>query len=208
MGYRFHIIEDDLAFSKVLIGCLDHFEAEIQVFPSAEIYLEKELDIPSLLFLDIQLPGISGISLARIMKEKNSEIKIIVLSALDSNEILFQALKAGAIGYILKSDLNRLDQILPDILQGGAFLTPTLALRVLKSFQEVEDKKNAGFEALTEREKEILQELVEGLKTKEIAEDLDVSILTVATHTKNIYRKLQVNNRVQLLRRAEELKLI
>lgn len=201
-------MEDHSEISLQLKELLKDFGAELQFYISAEDYMQAEPSEPAILFLDIRLPGLGGIELAKIYKLKYPEIKILILSSIDSDEILFQAIKAGAIGYVLKSDLEKLKDLIPEILLGGAVLTPSLAIRVLKYFREPEMKSKTGFESLTKREMDIIQELVSGLKSHEIAEELNLSPLTVSTHTKNIYRKLQVNNRIQLQKRATEMGLI
>jgi DNA-binding NarL/FixJ family response regulator len=207
MDFFFDFVEDNPEFSRHLILALETFSKDIRQYPSAEEYLQNINREPSILFTDIRLPGMDGIQLTQIVKEKYPNVKIVVLSALDSDEILFKALRMGAIGYILKSDLNKLPTMILDILNGGAVITPTLALRVLKSFQEPKLSKLQGYEKLTSREVEILQELISGMSLKEVSEELDISMHTVSAHTKSIYRKLQVNNRIQLLKRAEELGL-
>ncbi|TGL88355.1 DNA-binding response regulator [Leptospira congkakensis] len=207
MLLSFDCVDDDPKFTKELTIVLSSFSTRIRIFGSAEDYLTNLSEETSLLFFDIKLPGIDGIQLTQIVREKMRDPRIVVLSALDSDEVLFQALKAGAIGYILKSDLRKLPDMVEDLINGGAVITPTLALRVLKSFQEPRVNLKHGFEELTAREKEILQELVSGQSLKEVAEELEISTHTVSTHAKNIYRKLQVNNRIQLLKRAAELGL-
>jgi len=204
----FDFVEDDPNFSNKLRETLEFQGDEIRMFPSAESYLlSNNIGQSAILFVDIALPGMNGIQLIQIVKEKYPDLKIVVLSALDSDNILFQALKSGAIGYILKSDLDKLPNLTMDILAGGAVITPTLALRVFKSFQVPSEKLDEGFESLTSREKEILTELISGQSMREVAEELDISLHTAQTHTKNIYKKLQVNNRIQLIRRATDLGL-
>jgi DNA-binding NarL/FixJ family response regulator len=204
----FDFVEDDPNFSNKLRETLEFQGDEIRMFPSAESYLlANNIGQSAILFVDIALPGMNGIQLIQIVKEKYPDLKIVVLSALDSDNILFQALKSGAIGYILKSDLDKLPNLTMDILAGGAVITPTLALRVFKSFQVPSEKLDEGFESLTSREKEILTELISGQSMREVAEELDISLHTAQTHTKNIYKKLQVNNRIQLIRRATDLGL-
>ncbi|PJZ44242.1 LuxR C-terminal-related transcriptional regulator [Leptospira brenneri] len=207
MKLNFDCVEDDPKFVQELLSVLSPITSNIRIFNTAEDCLSNLSDDTSLYFFDIRLPGIDGIQLIRIVREKFRDPRIVVLSAMDSDEILFQALKAGAIGYILKSDLRKLPEMITDLMDGGAVITPTLALRVLKNFQEPKLNTKHGFEELTSREKEILQELVSGQSLKEVAEELDISLHTVSTHTKNIYKKLQVNNRIQLLKRASDLGL-
>jgi DNA-binding NarL/FixJ family response regulator len=205
---KFDFVEDDPIFSQRMKEILKPHSTEIRLFDSAESYLSaNNISDTKILFLDIVLPGMNGIELTRIIREKYPDLKIVVLSAMDSDDILFQALKSGAIGYILKTDLEKLPELTSDILSGGAVITSTLALRVLKSFHEPHTNNKDGFENLTSREREILNELISGQSLREVAEEMDISMHTVQTHTKNIYKKLQVNNRIQLLRRASELGL-
>jgi len=203
---NFDFVEDDEVFAEKMQALLSPKATSLRTFDSAESYLSAEpLANTEILFLDIMLPGLSGIELIKIVHTKHPNLKIIVLSAMDSDDILFQALKSGAIGYILKTEVEKLSDLTDDILSGGAVITSTLALRVLKSFHEPVAPAELGFESLTVREKEILNELISGQSLREVAIELDISMHTVQTHTKNIYRKLQVNNRIQLLKRASDL---
>lgn len=202
----FDFVEDDTHFAGRMHEILRPMAEEIRIFESAESYLaSRTQNLAEILFVDIVLPGLSGIELTKIIREKFPDLKIVVLSAMDSDEILFQALKSGAIGYVLKSDLDKLPSLTSEILAGGAVITSTLALRVLKSFHEPQTNAKDGFESLTTREKDILTELISGQSVREVAIELDLSLHTVQTHTKNIYKKLQVNNRIQLIRRASDL---
>jgi DNA-binding NarL/FixJ family response regulator len=203
---NFDFVEDDPVFTSHMVEMLSPMVTSIRTFNSAESYLASEpIEATEILFLDIMLPGLSGLELIKIAHTKHPSLKIVVLSAMDSDDILFQALKSGAIGYILKTDMEKLPSLTSDILSGGAVITSTLALRVLRSFHEPVSDIPLGLESLTSREKEILNELISGQSLKEVAIELDISMHTVQSHTKNIYRKLQVNNRIQLLKRASDL---
>ena len=154
-----------------------------------------------LLFLDIQLPGMDGVELAERISRRNQATGIVMLSNMNSDKLIFQALRNGAIGYLLKSELRDIADTVRVILAGGATITPTIALRVLSSFR----KSNPVLEArLTNREKQILELMVSGKTISRVAETLDVSRNTVNHHAKSIYKKLNVHNRSELARKAAE----
>ncbi|MDZ4726101.1 MAG: response regulator transcription factor [Leptospira sp.] len=202
----FDCVEDDQGFVSKMVTLLAPLAKHVRTFSNAEEYLNfGDINHTEILFVDIILPGINGIELTKIIREKHPDLKIVVLSAMDSDDILFQALKSGAIGYILKTEVENLTKLTQDILNGGAVISSTLALRVLKSFHEPHAIAKEGFETLTSREKDILNELISGQSLREVADELEISLHTVQTHTKNIYKKLQVNNRIQLLKRASDL---
>ena len=203
------IIENDSTFRDEAMLRLRKLpgKPKISYWQSAENYLKdkqgKNLD---LLILDIMLPGISGIDLARKLNEQKSDIKILVLTNMNSENLIFEAIQYGAIGYALKSELSTLTEIVQTILDGGAILTPTIALRVLSAGHAknpLEEKKAA---LLTSRQREILDQMVSGLTVSEAAEELGLSPHTVQTHVKEIYKKLNVHNRVELVGKAMKMK--
>lgn len=175
----------------------------LKAWNSAEEYLRDpargDLD---LLLVDIRLTHMDGIELIRIAAEEMPDLKTAALTVADSEETIFAALRAGALGYLLKSELADLDAVISTILGGGAIMTPTIALRMIQSFRSPGEKPD--FE-LTARERQVLLEVAAGLTIREAGDRLGVTDNTLNTHLKSIYRKLRVRNRIQLIERARRL---
>ncbi len=157
---------------------------------------------PQVVLMDINLPGMDGIACTQLIRERYPEVLIMMCTVFEDSEKIFNALKAGANGYILKRAAGEtlLDAI-KDLLKGGAPMSSDIARKVVNSFRETSAIENheAG---LTKRENEILDFLGKGYGNKEIADKLFVSIHTVRTHIYNIYEKLHVHNRVEALNKT------
>ncbi len=152
---------------------------------------------PDIILMDIRLLGMSGIECTSRMKELLPQTQIVILTALDDDELVFRALEAGADGYLLKRTRPEdLRAALLEVLSGGAPMSSSIARRVVQSFRKPASKGSSN-EPLTPREEEILQWLSKGYSNKEIAEQIQLSIETVRGHLKHIYRKLHVRCRIQ-----------
>lgn len=153
--------------------------------------------VPQVLLLDIGLPGISGLDALPLLKEKYPAMEIIMLTAYEDAEHIYQALCCGATGYMAKhTPLAQLKAAVLEVAQGGAPMSRDVSRKVLSHFRPTP----ASYPGLlTPREQQVLQGIIDGLSDKEISSRLDLSTLTVRTHVKHIYRKMQVNSRVQLL---------
>ena len=151
---------------------------------------------------DIQLPGKSGIDFTAWLKPLRPDIQFMVLSVYDDADNVFKALKAGASGYILKNTpATKLIESLQDLRRGGSPMSSQIARKVVSAFQQEITYIDAK-EALSDREREVLQWLSKGYSYKEIAATLFISIETVRTHIRNIYEKLHVANKLEALRKA------
>jgi len=152
---------------------------------------------PDVVLMDIFLPRMSGIECLARLKAKLPEVQIVILTAMDNQELLFMALKAGADGYLLKrtkpSDLR---MALLDVLRGGVPMTSQIARQLIESFRENPQSKDASLN-LSPREEQILQLVSRGHSNKLIATKLDMSYETVCTHLKRVFRKLHVNSRTE-----------
>jgi len=147
--------------------------------------------------MDINLPGASGMECVRSLKRRRPEIHVIMFTVHDDNERIFQSLRAGANGYILKSSQPaEILEAIREVASGGAPMTPAVARRVLLHFHQ-NSVVTAELEQLTSREGEVLHHLSTGYTAKEIAANLHISFETVRNHIKSIYTKLQVNSRAE-----------
>ena len=158
---------------------------------------------PDVIVMDIEMPGISGIEGVKQAKENFPEIKILMETIFEDDEKIFDSICAGAEGYILKNTApTEILGAIKEIYEGGSPMTPTIANRVLKMVkkQRASDSKNVF--NLTDREKEILSCLVEGMSYKLIADECTISIDTVNVHIKNIYKKLQVHSKSEAVAKA------
>lgn len=151
---------------------------------------------PDIVLMDIGLPNISGIEGVRTVKTNFPSIQIMMFTVFEDDDSIFDAIKAGASGYLLKKSApEEIIEAIQELHRGGAPMSPTIARRVVSSFQSNHNPVQE-FD-LTVREKEILFALVDGLSYKKIADKYCVSISTVRTHISNIYQKLHVNTKAQ-----------
>lgn len=157
---------------------------------------------PDVVLMDIELPEMSGIECVRILKQKNPDLDIIMLTAYTDDEYIFQALKAGAYGYLTKNIFpSKLLSAIREVRRGGSPMSSHVARRVVNSFNQIK----SPMPSLSKREKEVLRLLCEGQSYRVIAKKLFVSTNTVRFHLKNIYKKLQVNSRHEAVVKATQL---
>ena len=165
-----------------------------------------------LILMDIEMPILNGIDTTEIVKSKYPHIKIIMLTVFDNDENIFNAIKAGADGYLLKEiNPQELHKGIVETLNGGAAMNPSIALKTLKLLRdpiEIENKVEQEEIKLTSREIEVLEQLSKGLSYSLIADNLILSVGTVRKHIENIYRKLQVHNKLEAVQKAKRNKII
>lgn len=154
---------------------------------------------PDILISDISLPGMRGTELIVRMKGKLTQTQFMVCSIHDDNDTIFEALKCGASGYILKDPIttDEIVKAIHDLYNGGSPMSPFIARKVIGSFQK--PATNDAHSLLSQREKEVLELLSKGLLYKEIAQQLGIGTETVKKHLKNIYQKLHVQNKIEAL---------
>ena len=158
---------------------------------------------PDVVLMDIEMPGISGIEAIKILKENFPEVKVLMETIFEDNDKIFDSICNGAEGYILKNTPPVLIlSAIKEIYEGGAPMTPSVASKVLKMFKKNSSPYLKEPIDLTEREKEILKSLVEGMSYKMIAATCFISIDTVSGHIKNIYKKLQVHSKSEAVVKA------
>lgn len=156
---------------------------------------------PDIFIMDIGLPGISGIAGIKMIKEKYPNSDFLVLSIYESEDKVFDALCAGATGYLIKNTpLEKIKDAVIELKNGGAPMSPKIARKVIHHFSP---KKQSNLnEILTPKEKEIVNYLVEGFSYKQISEQLNNSIETIRHHIKNIYKKLHVNSKTEVITKS------
>jgi DNA-binding NarL/FixJ family response regulator len=166
-------------------------------------------DPPDVLLIDVDMPGISGIRAIRVLRKALPDMKILVLSTYNDEQYIRDAMEAGADGYILKCvEIDELVRIIKSFYRGIPAVSPYLVNLTLGVHGEKEGRDDTDRACLTIREREVLRFLVDGRRIKEIADSLHISTETVKSHTKNIYQKLKVRNRVQAARVAMGTKLL
>jgi DNA-binding NarL/FixJ family response regulator len=204
------LVENDETFSSSLRDILDSnnkFKCRF-VFDMAEdlIKLLREDEIPDIIFLDIDLNGMSGLEALPKLKYLAPASKIIILTMFDQDELIFKAIQEGANAYILKSSTyNDYETIIYQVLEEGFVINPKLASKILGLFVHENKKSDYG---LTKREQEILKLFVDVNDKQKISELLFISPFTVDTHIKNIYSKLQVHSQLELSKKAFKENLI
>lgn len=207
------IVDDNPDFLSQLQENLSSFE-EIDILFTSKNGEEslKQLEnckrLPQLILMDIEMPIMDGIEATSIITS-NTDIKILILTVFDTDEKIFEAIKAGAAGYLLKdSKPDRIITAIKDIFQGGAPMSPHIASRTLELLRNSVEKNNNHPTPvdynLTEREIELLQFLVEGNTYKQIADIMFISHNTVRKHIENVYEKLHIHSKVEAVNKAHK----
>lgn len=196
------IVEDDKRFCEVLqkvVREIKNAECISTYANGASAIKNIRYDHPDILILDIQLPDMSGVEVLKSIREQYPDMKIIMFTSFEDDEKIFQSLKAGANGYIVKNEsLDNIVRAIEDIEQNGSPLSPQVAQKMITYFHET-GQQTKDLDTLSDKEMEILQMLSIGLLYKEIADKRSISIETVKKHCSNIYRKLQVSNKAEAI---------
>jgi DNA-binding NarL/FixJ family response regulator len=200
MAINVSIVEDSDRIRESLAALIDGapgFRCRAS-YESAEAALRGlPLDKPDVVLMDINLPRMSGIECARALKAKFPTLQIVMLTVFEDAEMVFESLRAGACGYLLKrTPPHKLLEAIDEVHKGGSPMSANIARKVVATFQE-QAKKAVETAQLTPREDEILGQLAKGLSYKEIADKLSIGLETVRTHIRSIYEKLQVRSRTE-----------
>ena len=210
------IVDDNTFLIKAIQEKLSFFD-DIQIKFTAldgsdlltKISNNHNIDV---ILMDIDMPVLNGIEATEIIKNKYPHIKVIMLTVFDNDENIFNAIKAGADGYLLKEvEPKTLYEGIIDTLNGGAAMNPSIALKTLKLLRnpiDLDNKKEEEIIKLSAREIDVLEQLSKGLNYINIAENLFLSPATVRKHIENIYTKLQVHNKLEAVQKAKKNNLI
>ena len=216
MPVRIAIAEDKFFLAQSLKEKLSFFkDFDLRLIAeNGQILIDKINDQPAidLILMDIEMPVLNGIEATARIKELYPQIKIIMLTVFDDDVHIFNAIQAGADGYLLKeTPPESLKTGIEETLSGGAAMTPAIAMRTLKLLRNPEAvanlEKQEGIK-LSQREVDVLEQLAKGLSYTKIAENLIVSPSTVRKHIENIYKKLQVHNKLEAVKKARKNNLI
>lgn len=217
MSYTIGFVEDNAVNRNTFIqkiSCLKDLKL-ILTATDGNDFLEQLRGIPhnsmpQLIFMDLEMPGMNGIEAIAIAKSMYPQIHFIVLTIFDDDEKIFEAIKAGASGYLLKheSAANLQEAVISLLEHGGAPMSPAIARKTLNLLSSAPlPEKAQGTEipkAITQREKEILRFMVNGWDAKRISCELNISTLTIRKHIANIYQKLHVNSKAQVISLAHK----
>lgn len=199
---RVAIVEDEKEVREAIRNYLNSnpgFDCD-QSYDSAEAFLGHLTpdSVPEIILMDIGLPGMSGISAIKLIKERFPNIDIIMLTVYHDPHKIFESLCAGASGYLLKTTpFAEIAEAILVVHAGGSTMSPQIARRVVEHFRPMKDEES--LQALTSREREVVTGLVEGLSYKMIAQRMGVTIETVRSHIKSIYTKLHVHSKAEVI---------
>lgn len=200
------IVEDNVKIRNLIqryLDMQDNMSCKIAM-DSVEEMLEylKVHKPPNVMLMDIQLPGISGIKGIEIIKKEYPSVEIMMLTIYHDSHKIFDSLVAGASGYLLKhTSLPEIKESIENLVQGGAPMSPQIARKVIQHFNQPKPEHKPESD-LTAREQDIVNGLVDGLSYKLIADRFDISIDTVRAHIRNIYKKLHVNSKAEVIAKS------
>ena len=199
------VVEDNDEYRDLLQQFLEiHPGLELTLAAiSMEDYLweSRNLPAPQVVLMDVELPGMNGITGIGMVKDRAPNIKVVMLTVCEDWDRIFAALKGGAAGYLLKSTpLDRIYDQLALLNRGGAPMSPEIAHHIVRYFNQPVTQVASP---LTPREKEVVAAIMDGLSYKEIADRLCISVGTVYSHIKKIYKKLEVHSKVELINKKQ-----
>ncbi|WOK05739.1 response regulator transcription factor [Imperialibacter roseus] len=224
MAIRIALVEDNPSLRKRFIDNFKYFQSIdlVLVSPTGEDFLNKmeqatAQELPQVVLMDIELPGIDGIETTARLKQSLPDIEVMMLTVFEQPDKIFNSLKAGAVGYMLKDESpSNIVKAVEELLEGGAPMSRTIARKMIglissdPNLSEDSKLKDQAIQeyGLSEQEVKIIQRLVDGNNYLEIAEGLFISPHTVKTHIKNIYKKLHVHSRASAVKLAIDKKIV
>ena len=196
------IVEDDpivLESLESYFKFIDHFNV-IDSFNSSEDFLQwlkQDLEQDFILLLDIQLPGASGVQALPQIKKRCPDLDVIILTTFEETDMIFRALSSGACSYVSKRvSLKKIQEAVEVVSEGGSYMSPAIARKIADFYAPKQSK------ALTNRQLDIVNGIVNGKSYKMIANDLHISLDTVRSHIKNIYNTLEINSKAELIKKS------
>ncbi len=204
---RVLLADDHALFRAGIASLLKAWGLEVvgQAGDGEEAVLQARQVHPDLIFMDISMPRRNGLEATRVIKAEMPDVKIVMLTVSDDDADLFEAIKSGAEGYLLKNlREEEFARLLSRVGQGEPLISPSLAAKLLREFARLKSKQGHAADELTDREKEVLAQVARGATNKEIATTLFISENTVNFHMKHILAKLHLRNRAQVVAWAHE----
>jgi len=200
------LIADDQALFRrglyVVLGTEDGIEVVAEAENGDEAIEKAEELAPDVVLMDVRMPKVNGIEAARSIRDRVPTTKILMLTVSDEEDDLYEAIKAGANGYLLKEiSVEEVAEAIRAVVQGQSLISPSMASKLLNEFnalvKRAEEKQQFPAPALTSREIEVLRLVAKGMSNREIADDLYISENTVKNHVRNILEKLHLHNRME-----------
>jgi two-component system NarL family response regulator len=213
---RVLIADDHALFRRGLIMVLES-EPDIEVVAEAqdgaEVIAKTEEFVPDVVLMDVRMPKLNGIEAARTIREMVPSVKIVMLTVSDEEDDLFDAIKAGANGYLLKEiSIEEVADAIRSVTTGQSLLSPSMASKLLNEFnalaKQADEKPRLAAPRLTTRELEVLKLVAQGMSNRDVAEQLFIAENTVKNHVRNILEKLQLHSRMEAVVYAVREKLL
>jgi DNA-binding NarL/FixJ family response regulator len=206
------LLYEDNEHLRLSLKALLQYQPDIELMgamPNAQTVMNDiEILTPNVVLMDIDMPLVSGIRAVELIRNKYPDLPVIMLTIFDDNEHIYKAICAGANGYLLKKNFDQIVPAIKDVLSGGAPMTSSVAKQVLAFLPRNTHTRQNRDNLLSDRETELLQLLVKGYSYKMIADQLHITLETVRTHIKKIYRKLQVNSATEAAYKAVQENLL
>lgn len=196
------VVDDQVLFREGLVKLLSS-QNDMEVVGAASngrdaLQMAKRTT-PDIVLLDLQMPIMNGLETTKLLKQQMPEIKVVILSVSDDSDDVFEALKNGAMGYLVKNmRADTLFQKVRDIARGEVALSPNLASKVIGEFSRLKKEEEKTYGGLSDREREVLKLVVEGKSNREIAQELFIAESTVKRHLHNMLDKLHAKNRAEV----------
>ena len=207
------LVCDDHTLFLEGIKALLRDQASLEIIGAARdgrqaVELVKELK-PDVLLMDVSMPDMTGFDATRRIREFDQDVKVLILTMHDEEELVARCLEAGASGYIIKdAPASQLVFAIETVQKGDRYLSPVVLKKVVAGYVENSQRPRTSYDRLSTREREVLKLLAEGLSVKEIATRLNLSVKTVDVHKYNLMRKIDVHDRAELIKYAIQKKVI